>query len=166
MNLKQIIETNKENVKNIIKKISGEQNEDLEQEVYLKVWKNADKYQEKGSIKGWVGTIAKNVTKDYLKSAVNKHETLTSDDDTAVFDSVNDKKDTPELRLVNTDRQKRITNAINNLKPKFKEVIVYCEVYGYTYEECATKLKCPVGTIKSRLFNAKKQLAVELEDLL
>lgn len=166
MNLKQIIEANKENVRSIIKRISGEQNEDLEQEVYLKVWKNADKYQEKGSIKSWVGTIAKNVTKDYLKLAVNRHETLTSEDDTAVFDSVKDKKDTPELKLVKTDRQQQITSAINNLKPKFKEVIIYCEVYGYTYEECAKKLKCPTGTIKSRLFNAKKQLAEDLKDLL
>jgi RNA polymerase sigma-70 factor (ECF subfamily) len=41
-----------------------------------------------------------------------------------------------------------------------------CEINGYTYEECAKKLNCPVGTIKSRIFNAKKELATKLEDLL
>lgn len=165
MDLKEIIKANKENVKNIIRMISGNDNEDLEQEVYLRVWKNSDKYEEKGSIKGWISTITKNITKDYLKSAVVKREKLLEEDDNT-FDVVSDKKETPELRLITNDRQKRITKAINGLKPKFKDVILYCEVYGYTYEDCANKLKCPVGTIKSRLYNAKKQLADELEDLL
>ncbi len=165
MDLKEIIKANKENVKNIIRMISGNENEDLEQEVYLRVWKNSDKYEEKGSIKGWISTITKNITKDYLKSAVVKREKLLEEDDNT-FDVVSDKKETPELRLITNDRQKRITKAINGLKPKFKDVILYCEVYGYTYEDCAKKLKCPVGTIKSRLYNAKKQLADELEDLL
>ncbi len=165
MDLKEIIKANKENVKNIIRMISGNDNEDLEQEVYLRVWKNSNKYEEKGSIKGWISTITKNITKDYLKSAVVKREKLLEEDDNT-FDVVSDKKETPELRLITNDRQKRITKAINGLKPKFKDVILYCEVYGYTYEDCAKKLKCPVGTIKSRLYNAKKQLADELEDLL
>ena len=165
MDLKEIIKANKENVKNIIRMISGSENEDLEQEVYYRVWKNSDKYEEKGSIKGWISTITKNITKDYLKSAVVKREKLLEEDDNT-FDVVSDKKETPELRLITNDRQKRITKAINGLKPKFKDVVLYCEVYGYTYEDCAKKLKCPVGTIKSRLYNAKKQLAEELEDLL
>ena len=43
MDFKEIIKTNKENVKNIIRMITKEENEDLEQEVYLKVWKNSEK---------------------------------------------------------------------------------------------------------------------------
>ena len=166
MNFSEIIKKNKANVKNIIRMISGEENEDLEQEVYLKVWKNSEKYQEKGSFKSWINTIAKNVTKDYLKSSVKKHETLTSEDDDTVFQNIKDKKASPELRLIKNDRKKRIMDAINHLKPKFKQVIVYSEIYGYTYEECAKKLNCPVGTIKSRIYNAKKELAEQLKDLL
>ena len=166
MNFSEIIKKNKANVKNIIRMISGEENEDLEQEVYLKVWKNSEKYKEKGSFKSWINTIAKNVTKDYLKSAVKKHETLTSEDDDTVFQNIKDKKASPELRLIKNDRQKRIMDAINHLKPKFKEVIIYSEIYGYTYEDCAKKFNCPVGTIKSRIYNAKKELAEQLKDLL
>ncbi len=165
MHFNEIIKANKENVKKIIRLVSGSDNEDLEQEVYLKVWKNADKYEERGNIKGWIGTIAKNVSKDYLKSAVKKHEQLIAEDDTAL-DVIKDKKETPELKLIRNDRQERIIKAINRLKPKFREVVIYCEVYGYTYEEAAKRFKCPVGTIKSRLYNAKKDLAVQLEDLL
>lgn len=165
MNIKEIINSNKEKVKNIIKTITGEQNEDLEQEVYLRVWKNSDKYQEQGKISGWISKITQNITKDYLKSACVKHETLTTEDDSILY-SLKDNKETPELKTLNTERQKRITNAINNLKPKFKEVIIYCEVYNHTYEEAAAKYKCPIGTIKSRLYNAKKQLAEDLKDLI
>lgn len=166
MNFNEIIRKNRANVKSIIRKISGEDNEDLEQEVYLKVWKNSDKYKEKGSFKSWVNTIAKNVSKDYLKSAVKKHETLTASEDDTVFQNIKDKKSSPELRLIKNDRQKRIMDAINHLKPKFKEVIIYSEIYGYTYEECAKRFNCPVGTIKSRIYNAKKELAEQLKDLL
>ena len=60
--------SNKQNVKNIIRLITRQDNEDLEQEVYIKVWKNADKYEERGSFKSWINTVAKNVSKDYLKS--------------------------------------------------------------------------------------------------
>lgn len=165
MNLKNIINSNKETVRNIIKTIIGEPNEDIEQEVYLRVWKNSEKYQEQGKLTGWISTITKNITKDYLKSARVKHEVLTSEEDTTL-QTIPDKKGSPELKVLTGERQKRITQAINRLKPKLKEVIIYCEVYSHTYEEAAAKYKCPLGTIKSRLYNAKKQLAVELEDLI
>ena len=165
MNLKKIIKTNQNNVKSIIRLITKENNEDLEQEVYIKVWKNSEKYQEKGSFKSWINTIAKNVSKDYLKSVQKRNQdALTGDDD--VFNSIKDKKVTPELRVINNDRQKIITTAIESLKPKFKEVIMLCEIYGYSYEETAFKLKCPLGTVKSRLYNAKKELTEKLKDLL
>ena len=46
MNFNEIIETNKNNIKNIIRLITKSENEDLEQEVYIKLWKNSDKYKE------------------------------------------------------------------------------------------------------------------------
>lgn len=162
---KQVVKENQSNVKSIIRLITKETNEDLEQEVYVKVWKNADKYKEQGSFKSWVNTIAKNVSKDYLKSVQKRNQdSLVADDE--ILNTIKDKKSTPELKLISNDRQKRITEAINTLKPKLKEVVMLCEIYGYTYEDAAYKLKCPVGTIKSRLFNAKKELATMLEDLL
>ena len=59
-----------------------------------------------------------------------------------------------------------IIKAVDNLKPKFREVIMLCEIYGFTYEEASKKLNCPIGTIKSRIYNAKKELAEVLQDLL
>jgi RNA polymerase sigma-70 factor (ECF subfamily) len=165
VDFKEIVKNNQNNVRSIIRLITKETNEDLEQEVFVKVWKNADKYKEQGSFKSWVNTIAKNVSKDYLKSSQKRNsENLTSEDE--VLNKIKDNKSTPELTLIVNDRQKRITQAVNSLKPKFKEVIILCEIYGYTYEEASFKLKCPIGTIKSRVYNAKKELANLLQDLL
>lgn len=165
MDFKQLIRSNQNNVRSIIRLITKETNEDLEQEVYVKVLKNADKYKEQGAFKSWINTIAKNVSKDYLKSVQKRNQDfLTSDEE--IINSLKDKKESPELKLITNDRQKRILDAVNSLKPKFKQTVMLCEIYGYSYEDAAYKLKCPVGTIKSRLYNAKKELAVLLKDLL
>lgn len=165
MDFNKVIQTNKQNIKSIIRLITKEDNEDLEQEVYLKIWKNSDKYKERGSIKSWISMITKNTSLDYLKSSYHKvFQTSTSDD--FVMDSIKDKKISPEDKIVSLERQKKIVNAINSLKPKFKEVIVICEINGYTYEDCAKKLNCPIGTVKSRIYNAKKELAEKLKDML
>ena len=165
MDFNKLVKQNRANVKSIIRLITKEDNEDLEQEVYLKVWKNSDKYKEQGTFKSWINTVAKNVSKDYLKSSYRKHQDKMETDDT-VLNTVRDRKDSPELTVVKNERQKTILAAINALKPKMKEVVLMCEIYGYTYEDCAKKIKCPVGTVKSRLFNAKKELAETLKDLL
>lgn len=165
MNFNEIIETNKNNIKNIIRLITKNENEDLEQEVYIKLWKNSDKYKEQGSMKSWIGTIAKNTSKDYLKSAMVRNEQNSTSDE-FVLTSIKDKKTTPEDRVLASERQKKIIKAIDSLKPKLRETIMLCEIYGFTYEEAAEKLNCPIGTIKSRIYNAKKELAKELEDLL
>ncbi len=165
MNFNEIIETNKNNIKNIIRLITKSENEDLEQEVYIKLWKNSDKYKEQGSMKSWIGTIAKNASKDYLKSAMVRNEQNSTSDE-FVLTSIKDKKTTPEDRVLASERQKKIIKAIDGLKPKLRETIMLCEIYGFTYEEAAEKLNCPIGTIKSRIYNAKKELAEKLEDLL
>lgn len=56
--------------------ITKEENEDLEQEVYIKVWQKSDNYAEQCKLTGWLGTVAKNFSKDYLKSTSKKYRTI------------------------------------------------------------------------------------------
>ena len=165
MNLKDIITKNQNNIKNVIRLISGEENEDIEQEVYIKAWQKSDQYQECGKMTGWLGTIAKNFTKDYVKSSANKVKNLSTSDE-EIVNSIKDKADSPEAALLRKERQKRIVKAINSLKPKLKEVIMMYEIEGLSYEYIAHVLNYPIGTVKSRLFNAKQQLAEILEDMI
>ena len=165
MNFSELIKLNQNNVKNIIKLITKQENEDLEQEVYIKAFKNAEKYEERGNFKSWICTIAKNVSKDYLKSKYFLvSQNLTTED--SVVLTIKDANLIPENRAILQERQKRIIKAIESLKPKFKDVIMLCEIQGYTYEEASKRLRCPLGTVKSRIYNAKKELAEILQDLL
>ncbi len=165
MDFNKIIKENKSHIKSIIRSITGEENEDLEQDVSVKIWKNSEKYQEKGVVKSWISTIVKNTSLDYIKSSYRKNS-LNSTSDEYVVSSIQDNKESPEDKVISLERRKKIINAIDHLKPKFKEVIMMCEIHGYSYEECAKKLKCPLGTVKSRIYNAKKELSIELQDLL
>ena len=53
--------------------MTGSENEDIEQEVNIRVWKNQDKYKEQGKLKSWISTITANLCRDYLKSSYYKH---------------------------------------------------------------------------------------------
>ena len=70
MNFDEIIKTNKQNIKSIIRLITHQDNEDVEQEVYIKLWKNADKYEERGTMKSWINTVAKNTAKDFNQTGL------------------------------------------------------------------------------------------------
>ena len=112
MNFKEIVNLNKQNVKNIIRMITKQDNEDLEQEVYMKVWKNSDKYEERGNFKSWICTVAKNVAKDYLKSSAFRNSENTTSDDYEL-ECIKDKKSTPESSILISERQELIINAID-----------------------------------------------------
>ena len=165
MDIKEIIQTHKNNIKKVIKLVTKEENEDIEQEVYIKVWQKSDNYKEQGKLTGWLGTVAKNFSKDYLKSSTKKQHDITISDEFQEYNLLNEKEN-PETVFIQKQRQKRIVKAIDSLKPKLKEVIMMYEIDGLSYEYIAKELNCPIGTVKSRLFNAKKELAILLEDML
>ncbi len=166
MNIKKIIETNRQYVKNLIKTITNtHNNEDIEQEVYIKLWKNRDKYEEKGTLKSWVKTITLNATKDFLKSKQNKQSSITVNDED-ILKNIHDTTSYTENKIINIETRKAVINAIENLNKNHKEVIIMYEFYNLSYEDIAKKLNCPLGTIKSRIYTAKKILAQNLKDLL
>ena len=107
MDIKNIISSHGSTVRSIIRRITNEQNEDLEQEVYTKVWKNSDKYKEKGTFNAWIRTISANLAKDYLKSSQKKLSDNSTTDET-VLSLIKDNTDSPEALLMKKERQKKI----------------------------------------------------------
>ena len=63
--------------------MTGSENEDIEQEVYIRTWKNLDKYKENGKFKSWINTITANLCRDYMKSSYFRYSqnTVTEEDD-------------------------------------------------------------------------------------
>lgn len=163
--MKNIINSYKKNVQGIIRKLTGTPNEDLEQEVYLKTWKNIKKYEERGKFSQWISTVTANVCRDYLKSAKRKMNDNAIQDEEILNSVVSDKNNT-ESEFEQKQRQKFIAQAVYELKPKLREVIVLYEMDGYSYEEIAKKIRCPEGTVKSRIFKARQELYIKLKDLL
>ncbi len=163
--MKKIIDEYKYNIKAIIKNLTGSYNEDLEQEVYIKTWKNQDKYVEQNKFKQWISTITRNTCKDYLKSASYQGAQLI-DSNEEELNSVKDNRNNPEKFVSLKERQEIIMSAIEHLQPKLKEVVILYDMNNLSYEEISQKIKCPVGTVKSRLYNARKELSVSLKDLL
>lgn len=64
-----------------------------------------------------------------------------------------------------TEMVKRVRGAVMALSPDHREVIAWCDLEGLPYEEVAAILGCPVGTVRSRLYRARAQLATRLAEL-
>lgn len=162
--MKDIIKENKYKIKQIIKNFTGHYDEDLEQEVYIKTYKNLDKYREQNKFSQWICTITANLCRDYLRSSRFKIQNNSCSDD-EVLNKIKDNS-TPEKEYSRLEKQRITLKAINNLPKKLKQTIIMYEFEDYSYEQISAKLKIPVGTVKSRINNARKILKEELKFLI
>lgn len=161
--MKEIIAEHKSRIKAIIKKITGSYNEDLEQEVYIKTWKNLDHYNEQGKFAQWIGALTANVCRDYFRSKQHQMEVKQLNNE-VILDNIR-VGGRQEEAIYAKARQKVILKAIDELPRKMRQVVVLFEFEEKSYEEIAKKTGLPVGTIKSRLFNARKILSDKLSFL-
>lgn len=158
--MKDIIQDNKGLIRSVIRRITGSYNEDIEQEVYIKTWRNMENYQEQGKFKQWLCTLTANVCRDYFRSKIC-HEQNSEIADDEVLENVA----TPCLQEEVIDaqmRQKIVLKAVDELPYKMRKVIILYEFEDYPLEKIAEKTGVPVGTVKSRLFNARKILSQKL----
>ena len=161
--MKQIIEENKSRVRAIIRRLTGTVNEDLEQEVFIKTWQNMDRYQEQGKFRQWISVLATNICRDYFKSrAYHTEQCMVGDDD--VLENIGSPENQEEILDAKT-RQKIILKAVDSLPKKMRQTVVLFEFEGWSYEQIARKTGEPAGTIKSRLYNARKILSEKLKHL-
>lgn len=162
--MKDIIKKNSNKIRQIIKNFTGEYNEDLEQEVYIKTFQNLNKYQEQNKFSKWICTIAANLCRDYLRSSKFKFSKQTTSDE-EVLGNLKAAK-TPEKEYSQKERQRLVLKEINALPKKLKETIILFEFEDYSYEKIAQKLKIPQGTVKSRINSARKILKENLSFLM
>ena len=74
----------------------------------------------------------------------------------------NDWRSNPLLSATKTELKEQVSEALGQLSPLHRDVIVLHELHGLTYLECAEILDIPVGTVKSRLSNAFTKLRLSL----
>lgn len=137
-----------------------EEAKDLLQETTLRALDNKEKYYENVNFKGWVFTIMHNIFVNNYRRIVR---TQTMIDQTENLYHLNLPQnsgfDTPE----GTYTINEINKAINSFTDEYK-IPFSMHVSGYKYEEIAQKLGLPIGTVKSRIFFARKRLQEMLRD--
>ena len=139
--------------------------EDLVQETFLKAYRFIDKYDEGTNAKAWLFRILKNAfINEYRKKskapqAVDIDQAnLLKDEDEKAYKGFNDLREEMFQNMMGDE----ITNAINTLQEDFRTVILLCDVEDFTYEEIATILEIPIGTVRSRLHRARNLLREKL----
>jgi RNA polymerase sigma-70 factor (ECF subfamily) len=138
--------------------------EDLVQDTVLKAFRSWQSFQPGTSIRSWLFTILRNTfINDYRR---RKREPIPMDlevaEPMATFRAAEDED--PEGAFFNRIVDAKVLEAIDALPEDFREVLVLSDVENMPYAEIARMLNLPVGTVKSRLFRARRQLQKVLHD--
>lgn len=137
---------------------------DASQEIFIKIYKNIDSFEEKSQFMTWLFRISSNVCKDILRKRQKRSNVVSIDSTDYDEDGmdVSDSRYSPEDELERSELQRSVHRALERIKPEYREIIVYCDINQKSYEETAAILNCPVGTVKSRLSRARMALKQKL----
>jgi RNA polymerase sigma-70 factor, ECF subfamily len=150
-------------------KISGnvDDAQDLVQETYYKAYRHFDKFQSGTNSKAWMFMILKNsFINDYRKSKREPHK-LDYDQIQNFYENVKSdrvQENNLDKEFYNDLLDDELTQAIDQLPTKMREVFLLCDLEGYSYEETAELVGCPIGTVRSRLHRARHMLQEVLFD--
>lgn len=139
--------------------------DDLVQETYMKAYRFIDKYDEGTNAKAWLFKILKNAYINEYRKRVKQPTKVDYEEIVAYHDTDDDRisgySDLREeifLHMMGDE----VTSAINSLPIDFRTVILLCDIEGFTYEEIASIIDVPIGTVRSRLFRARNLLKEKL----
>lgn len=137
-----------------------EQAEDLLQDTTLKALDNEDKYVDNVNFKGWIFTIMRNIFINNYRQTVRKATVI---DQTEDLYHLNVSQDSGLTTPEGSFAVKEISIALNSFPDEYR-VPFNMFVAGYKYNEIADKMGLPLGTVKSRIFLARKRLREQLKD--
>lgn len=143
-------------------KISGntEDAKDLVQDTYLKAYRYFNQYNAGTNCKAWMFMILKNsFINNYRK--IQRQPRMVYYDDYENFDASKKflmNSFNPENEYDNQLMSDETTNALNKLPKKMRNILILCDIEGYSYDEIAEINNIPVGTVRSRLHRARKSL--------
>ncbi len=132
--------------------------EDLIQETMFRAFSNEDKFQAGTKLKAWLYTIMKNIFINNYRKNIKRNTIIDTSDNLFIIDSASHTTSNDgEMSFVNKDIERAILNLSNEFRVPFM-----MHYRGYKYHEIAEKLNLPLGTVKSRIFFARKSLKAEL----
>jgi RNA polymerase sigma-70 factor (ECF subfamily) len=144
---------------------------DLAQDSFVKAWKSMKRFRGQSSFYTWMYRIVMNVTIDWLRKKQIKGAGAEFDDSIQLKEIDPASKTVPKRDALPYERMQRaeiraqIDNAISQLTPEHRAVILMKEIEDMQYHEIAEALGCSIGTVMSRLFYARKKLQTLLRDV-
>jgi RNA polymerase sigma-70 factor (ECF subfamily) len=144
---------------------------DLAQESFVKAWKSIKRFRRHSSFYTWIYRIVMNVTIDWLRKKQIKGAGAEFDDSIQLKEvdpasrTLPKAEPLPHERMQRNEIRQKIDNAIAQLSPEHRAVILMKEIEDMQYHEIAETLRCSIGTVMSRLFYARKRLQHMLRDV-
>ena len=143
--------------------------QDVAQETFLRAYRAIGNFRGDAQFYTWLHRIAVNTAKNHLVSHNRRPPTDDIDiDDAEQFASgmrLRD-NDTPERELMRQQLEQTVMRAVEALPEELRVAITLREVDGLSYEEIATKMDCPIGTVRSRIFRAREAIDREMRPLM
>jgi len=144
--------------------------EDVAQEAFIKAYRALPSFRGESAFYTWLYRIGINTAKNYLVAMGRRAPTTTEFDseEAETFEDADQLRDmnTPEAELMT----KQIANTVNEtmleLPEELRMAITLREIEGLSYEDIATIMNCPIGTVRSRIFRARETIAERLRPLL
>lgn len=132
--------------------------EEVLQDTFVAAWRSASGYQGRSSVRTWLFGIARRRAHDALR---RRRLNVTSDEELAVLA---DPEPGPEESSLAAARQEELTARVSRLAPQHREALTLFFFHDLSHEETAEVLEVPLGTVKSRLSNARRALRKSLEE--
>lgn len=144
---------------------------DLAQDSFVKAWRSIKRFRGRSSFYTWIYRIVMNVTIDWLRKKQIKGPGVEFDEAVQLQQidpasrTVPKADPLPQARMERSEIRARIDDAIKELSPDHRAVILMKEIEEMQYHEIAETLGCSIGTVMSRLFYARKKLQSLLRDV-
>ena len=140
--------------------LNSEEAQDLVQETFLKALKYRDKFVDATNLKAWLYTIMKNTFINSYRRSVKTRQIIMQTDDLSNVRQLNGSGGPSAESQINV---KNINKAIESLEDEYK--VPFTRYFdGFKYKEIADELDLPIGTVKSRIFLARKKLMIDLKE--
>ncbi|HHY83882.1 MAG TPA: sigma-70 family RNA polymerase sigma factor, partial [Clostridiales bacterium] len=160
----KLVENYQKKAFNIAYRMMGDYDDanDMTQEAFIRVYKSIKNFKEQSSFSTWIYRIITNVCLDELRKRKNA-SVVSIDEDVKLDDSdvkrqIESDGPTPEETAERNELKRLVGDAIKDLSDEHRAVIVLRDLRGFSYEEIAGILKCPEGTVKSRISRARQAL--------
>lgn len=143
--------------------------EEVAQEAFVKVFRSLDTYDPSRKLSSWIFKIAHNTTLDHLRR--RRLDTVPLDggkdeDEPGVGHRLpDDSRVSPQVEAESSDLARAMEEAISRLRPEYREVVVLRFQEGLAYQEIAEITGLPMGTVKTYIFRARKELAAQLTEM-